>query len=91
MDAHGHGVTGTECFLRHLPLAAANRGMPFALMLNASSDASFFPDLLVPLQGRVFSQLRSFQLFYLSKFRLHGSIVCSVFRPLVVSLCRITT
>ena len=46
-----------ECFLRYLPLAAANRGMPFALMLHASSDASFFPDLLVSLQGRVFSQL----------------------------------
>ena len=26
-------------------------------MLHASSDASFHPDLLVPLQGRVFSQL----------------------------------
>ena len=44
-------------FLQYLPLAAATRGMPFALMLHASSHASFFPGLLLSLQGRVFSQL----------------------------------
>ena len=44
-------------FLQYLPLAATDRGMPFALMLHTASDACFMPPLLTSLQGRVFTQL----------------------------------
>ena len=44
-------------FLQYLPLAATDRGMPFALMLHTASDACFMPHLLTSLQGRVFTQL----------------------------------